>query len=366
LTASPDRDTVLQLIFTLDYELHGNGDGCPRELMVEPTERMMAQFERHGARLTILADVAEILRFKEHAETRGRDDFHYRAIASQLQDAIRRGHDVQLHLHSSWFNARWEDGRWVQDWSEYDFAGLPLERMDGYVRTGKRFLESLLQPVDPGYRCLAFRAANWSMQPSRTAMEVLHKNGFQIESSVFKWGRRSGLVDFDYAAAPSALRPWRASFDDVCQEDPNSPIWEFPIYAERRSVLAFLSPNRLYRAWLGFRHRLPADGPTREPAAPGAPSRRARRRAPGWLGKHAWKADFNQCTGGQLIRAARRAERLARADGGAPAPFVLIGHSKLFTPANERSLERFLRFAAARRERFRFATFGEALASLPG
>jgi hypothetical protein len=182
---------------------------------------------------------------------------------------------------------------------------------------------------------------------------------------VFKWGRRAGLVDFDYADAPSALRPWRASFDDVCREDPESPIWEFPIYAERRWALAFLSANRLYRAWLGFRHRLPADGPGGAPVAPREPLDGRRRRArPGWLQKHAWKADFNQCTGRQLIGAARRAERLAQAEGAASAPFVLIGHSKLFTPANERSLERFLRFAATRAERFRFATYGEALASL--
>jgi hypothetical protein len=106
-------------------------------------------------------------------------------------------------------------------------------------------LESLLRPVDSRYRCTAFRAANWSMHPSRNAMDVLQKNGFVIESSVFKWGSRSGLVDFDYSDAPHSLLPWRASVDDVCREDPQSGIWEFPIYAEAldRSVLV-----RLYRA----------------------------------------------------------------------------------------------------------------------
>ena len=32
---------MLKIIFTLDYEIHGNGDGCPHELMVEPTDRML-------------------------------------------------------------------------------------------------------------------------------------------------------------------------------------------------------------------------------------------------------------------------------------------------------------------------------------
>ena len=55
-----------------------------------------------------MADVAEILKFKEYKEQFGRDDYHYEAIADQLREAIRRGHDVQLHLHSSYFNARHE------------------------------------------------------------------------------------------------------------------------------------------------------------------------------------------------------------------------------------------------------------------
>jgi len=358
--------TPLQLIFTLDYEVHGNGEGCPNDLMVEPTRRMLDQFDRHGARLTILADVAEILKFKEYAETTGRDEFHYRAIADQLRDAIRRGHDVQLHLHSSWFNARFENGRWVQDWSEYDFARLPLDRMEAYVRAGRDYLEGLLRSVDPAYRCTGFRAANWSMHPSRTAMDVLRNNGFVIESSVFKGGSRSGLVEFDYSGAPHALLPWRASHDDVCREDPSSEIWELPIYAEQRWVGAFLSPNRLYRAWMQRLHPLPRDAaearePLRHPRS--APMRRSRS---AWWYKQSWKADFNQCTGRQLIGALDRASRLV--DGTAPglAPFVLIGHSKLFTTANERSLEPFLRHAAARPARARFATFREASRLLPG
>ena len=357
---------LLQLIFTLDYEIHGNGEGSPYELMVEPTRRMLDQFDRHGARLTILADVAEILKFKEYAETNGRDDFHYHAIASQLQDAIRRGHDVQLHLHSSWFNARYEDQRWIHDWSEYDFARLPIERMEAYVRTGKDYLESLLRPVDSRYRCTAFRAANWSMHPSRNAMDVLRKNGFVIESSVFKWGSRSGLVDFDYSHAPHTLLPWRASVDDVCREDPQSGIWEFPIYTERRWIGTFLSPNRLYRAWLGRMHPLPRDftnGAKELGSEAPVPVTKPRTRR-GWLTGHPWKADFNQCTGRQLIGAVDRAGRLVDGKSSELAPFVMIGHSKLFTPANERSLERFLRYAASRKQEMRFATFGEASESL--
>ena len=74
-----------RVIFTLDYEIHGNGHGSPRDLMVEPTERMMAQFDRHGAKLTVMADVAEILRFKRHLEEAGLQGLRCTALAPDPQ-----------------------------------------------------------------------------------------------------------------------------------------------------------------------------------------------------------------------------------------------------------------------------------------
>ena len=347
---------MLKAVFTLDYEIHGNGDGCPYELIVEPTRRMLDQFDRYGAKLTIMADVAEILKFKEYKERFGRDDYHYDAIAEQLKDAVRRGHDVQLHLHASYFNARHEAGRWLQDWSEYNFAGLPLERINQIVRIGKEYLETLLKPICPSYECVAFRAANWSVSPSRNVIRALHDNGIRIETSVFKHGRREGIVNFDYSNAPSDLVPWRVADDDVCRRDDAGKLLEIPIYCERRWLGAFVTPNRIYRAAMTRSHRINnkhhVNGNSGEPRKNG-------RHGP--LGKltmltrrHPWKADFNQCSGGQLIRALERAEA-KYAGEKTELPFVLIGHSKIFTRLNERSLQSFLSFVQSRPDRFGFA-----------
>ena len=248
---------MLAPLFTLDYEIHGSGSGCPFALMVEPTRRLIELFDEYGAKVTIMADVAEILKFKEHLSISGEDAFHSQAIEQQLRRAVAGGHDVQLHIHSSYFEARLANGHWSQDWSEYNFAQLPAARMDWMVKQGKQYLESLLRPVNSGYRCTVFRAANWSVSPSRTVVEVLVKNGIRVDTSVFKYGCRRGLVEFNYSRAPSALVPWRVSADDICEEDDRGKLWEFPIYAELRGLGAFLTPQRLYRAVIGRFHRLP-------------------------------------------------------------------------------------------------------------
>ena len=231
----------------------------------------------------------------------------------------------------------------------YNFAGLPRERMCWMVSHCKEFLESLLKPISPDYQCLAFRAANWSASPSENVVACLGANGIKIETSVFRFGRRSGLVNFDYSVTPHPLGPWRASSSDVCQVDPHSPVWEFPIYAERRWIASFLTLNRCYRAIQGRFHRF-SDAP------PGlSQGAKPRRRAALLLDKHSWKADFNQCSGRQLVGSLLNAER--HVADGRKAPFVLIGHSKLFTKWNARSLRPLLRFVRSNPTRFGFGTF---------
>ena len=348
---------MLRVIFTLDYEIHGNGEGCPYALMVEPTNRMMDLFDQYGAKLTIMADMAEILKFGEYKGQTGQDDYYYDAIVAQLQDAIRRGHDVQLHLHPSYFNARQKEGRWIQDWSEYNFARLPLARMNEIMILGKRILEELLTPIASDYKCIAFRAANWSMCPSQNAVQALVRNGFEIDSSVFKHGHHEGLVSFDYREAPSALVPWKIDENNICAQSENGKIWEIPIYCEKSFIWTFLTFQRIYRACVGWLHRVP-----RRETSTGAeqmeeadPLRKAANPMHLLRLKYARKGDINQCSGRQLIHMLIRAEKIY---GGATAdfPLVFIGHSKLFTHFNGRSLKKFLSFAAKFPKKFCFTT----------
>lgn len=349
---------MLRIILTLDYEIHGNGDGCPQDLMIEPTYRLLRLCDEYGAKLTIMADVAEILKFKEYKEKYGCDDYCYDAIVDQLRHAIKNGHDVQLHIHSSYFNARHDNGCWIQDWSEYDFAGLPYERMDWMVRTCKRFLETLLKPVDPMYRCIAFRAANWSVNPSQSVVRALVNNDIKIDTSVFKYGSRNGVVVFDYSRAYSQIIPWRVKENDICNCDDTSRLWELPIYSERRWIGAFLTSSRIYRVFMSWRHKVrrkdrcntPQDG------VDAAPHTRRRVWVATVLQRHAWKADFNQCVSKQLINALHRASSKYDHRNDKLLPFILIGHSKLFTQRNERSLTPFLAHSAQHPDKFEFDT----------
>jgi len=253
------------IVFSLDYEIHGNGAGSPMELMVEPTWRLLRQLERFGGKLTIFAEAMEILRFREHFRATGRDDFAYEAIAEQLRYAVAHGHDVQLHIHPSYANAVLEDGRWRQDWSEYDTALLPPARIRAVLREAAGLLDDILKPVQPDYTMYAFRAGNWAMMPTRNIADALIERGILVDSSVFKGGRRNDVARFDYSGAHSALLPWRAKRDDINQVDPSSPLWEFPIYCEMRRS----GPSSAPTASTGSSRRAPTAWATRKPRQQG-------------------------------------------------------------------------------------------------
>jgi len=353
---------MFKIIFTSDYEIHGNGEGSPSKLMVEPTSRMLKLFDEYGAKLTILADIAEILKFKEYKEQTGRDKFFYDQILQQLIHAIKTDHDVQLHIHSSYFKSVYDKGSWKQNYSEYDLTRLEEKRLNEIIKLGKSYLESILKPVNTDYECYVFRAANWSMQPSKDIVNALINNGISIDTSVFKFGKRDELVKFDYSAANSDLIPWPASSDDICQYDPTGKLFEIPIYCEKKSIWTFITLNRIYRVLVGLMHRLGKNEiqSRKQEIKNISPKFNKKQilinKINLFFKKNAWKMDFNQCTGKQLIKGLLNAEK-QYGQFTYNLPFVLIGHSKIFTRSNEKSLRSFLEFIVDNNDRFSFGTF---------
>lgn len=341
------------LHFTLDYEIHGNGDGDPMSLMVEPTYRLMNLLERYGQRVTIMADVAEIMAFKRVPEWADK----VAAIEHQLGEAIRRGHDVQLHIHSSYFKSQWDGHHFDQCIDEYNMAALPIERIDEMVGESVRYLENLLRPIQPDYKVWLFRAANWSMMPTENLYKVLVRHGITHDTSVYKGGCQGGNVSYDYREAYDNLVSYPASSKDINRYDAEGQIVEMPIYTEMRPFWAFVSPIRMFRMVRAKFHK------HKHAAVQTAVSVQANKGDNRKLSIKSFfrlsplKMDFNQVSGRGLIRMMKNIER--RCDA---ADVVLIGHAKTFVPYNERTLEPFLKWVEKKIDKYTFDTISVKVA----
>ena len=333
-----------KLYFTLDYEIHGNGDGCPMQLLVEPTYRLMDLLEQYGKRVTIMADVAEILCFKRYLVQTGKDDFHIAEIEQQLCDAIRRGHDVQLHIHSSYFNAQWNGSRFDQYIEEYNMAALPYERVHEIVGQCVKYLEQLLRPIKSDYKVWLYRAANWSMMPTPILYKVLTEFGITHDTSVYKGGCQGGNVCYDYRYAHDNLFSYPASAEDINKLDINGTIIEMPIYTEMRPFWDFISPIRIFRMVRAKFHKHKKNktvtSSTVQQVANKDDNRKLSLRS--FFVKCPLKMDFNQVNSRGLKRMMKNIMRRANQENISHVDVVLIGHSKTFVPYNEKTLRPFL------------------------
>lgn len=350
---------MFKIIFSLDYEIHGNGDGSPYEMMVEPTKRLIELLNKYDAKLTILADVAEILKFKEYYEQFNKDDYFYSDILDQLKNAVTNGHDVQLHLHSSYLNSVYENKRWKQDWSEYNLAALEYDRIDEIIKLGKNFLETLLIPIKPAYECYVFRAAGWSMSPSKNIINTLINNGIKIDTSVWKYGvYETKVINFDYTNAFSEIIPWFLNEKDVCKKDNKGKLLEVPIYCDKKKIWSFITPIRIFRIIRALRHKHRVSEDGYQITSYKKKKSKLKKISELFFREHPWKLDMNQATGRQLINALKRIEK-KYIDIDYDIPIVLSGHSKNFIKLNKYTLEPFLKYIVNHEDKYQFALYSD-------
>jgi hypothetical protein len=297
---------VINLIFTIDYEIYGNGAGSLRELVHDPTERLMAVFKKWDARFVAFVEAAELDKIEEYRT----DDFIV-AVLEQVRELYVQGFEIGLHLHPQWYNGRFENGAWLLDNREYNLCTLQEERISEIVERSVSYLRRVVG--DPNYTPLSFRAGNWLFQPTATAASVLAKNGIRLDSSVFKGGLQHGQT-LDYRRALRNGYFWKFS-RDVNTPNTEGPLVEIPVYTEMVPFWRMLTSKRvelqnrgggggrsmrqkLNRLWDFSRFRYPL------------------------------KLDFCRMTQAEL---SSRMSRIIREDQMTPReyrPIVAIGHSK--------------------------------------
>jgi hypothetical protein len=214
---------MVEVIFTLDYEIYGNGAGALNELVYKPAERLRKVFGKWDTRCVIFVEVAEFERIDAFAT-----DPAISNVKRQIKELYADGFEIGLHLHPQWCNARYEKGRWFLNFSEYNLCNLPEERIASIVEGSLAYLRHLVDQAD--FTPISFRAGNWLFQPTETAAIILAQNGIKIDSSVFKGGlQHSHHLDYRRALGNGYYWSFKC---DVNEAYPEGPWIELPIYTE--------------------------------------------------------------------------------------------------------------------------------------
>ncbi len=236
---------MLTLCLTLDYELFGSGRGDVFKHIVEPTNRMLRICEQHKIKLSIFFEVVEYWKIKEAFEngiSMGYSANPATAMEEQIKRAYQLGHDVQLHLHPQWIDAKYENEQWNLNLDYWRLPEVPdvadetiSMGLSELIGKGKETLESILQPEYPEYQCNILRAGGYNIDPSDRLLKVLKEHSFIADSSVYYGGKAEGsLSKYDYSNVSEKKAYWYASNTSLLSANAmGSGFLELPIYARK-------------------------------------------------------------------------------------------------------------------------------------
>jgi ubiquinone/menaquinone biosynthesis C-methylase UbiE len=201
--------------------------------VLRPAAMLLDLGDGAGAPLTLMVEAGEYLWLRENEP-----DVAER-IEEQCRDAVRRGHDVQLHLHPNWLpetGVRRDGERWHWDPALAIAADYPGDLSEAIGRC-KATLEAAVRGADPTFEITCFRAGTYEAQPFDRLHDALVASGIRCDSSVLPGDRRDDRR-YDYRLAYSRHQPYFASRSDPQLKAPPAEreIVELPVFAVEPGV----------------------------------------------------------------------------------------------------------------------------------
>ncbi len=324
----------MNISLTLDYEIYfGAASGSAEHTLLAPTEALMKLAGRHGVPLVLFVDALWLRRLRELAGQHRALMAEHLRVCRQLEQAVKDGHELQLHLHPHWIDSHWTGERWQMDLRRYRLHAFADAEIAEMALLGAEALRAFGGAGRGSAQVSAFRAGGWCLQPFGRLRQPLLDAGIRIDSTVYDGGvQTGGTHDYDFRGAPAASR-WRFDADPLVPVD-DGPFLELPIASHTAG------PALFWRMAMARTLRLPRHRALGQGEAVG-PSRGDLMRK--LFGRTHSVVSCDGLKAGLLEPAWREARARGQQD------FVVIGHPKATTRWSIEQLARFLHRRAGER-----------------
>ncbi len=231
---------MIYVLYSADYELFLGENFLPeKDVLITPTDRLLQTCEAIGIPMTLFCDVISVWRYREQGMTAFPD-----LVDAQLCDAIRRGHDVQAHIHPHWSFATQKGKQWTSPLDQFLLGKLGADPQEcqriarDYLEKAAAYFHTLLSPVDPSYRCIAYRAGNYGVQPrDREVFGALEDAGYLIDSSIVPdLVMQNKVNEIDFRNLPQAANYYLGRAGGLSQAVA-SGLFEIPIPSTPQSKI---------------------------------------------------------------------------------------------------------------------------------
>jgi len=232
----------IHLALTDDWELRGNGSGDIEQIQFRAMRELLDLYDSHGVKSTFNAEVMQQLTFRRLQDSHT----HLKPLADEWDEHVRlafaRGHDIELHVHPQWSKFSFENNRWILkgDWSLLNYEP---EQSYAMLAASKAYLQQLLAPLDPNYRCVSFRSGSSAVAPSAFLLGQLAELGIVFDMSLIQGLHvNTRNLQLDYRHSDEGFLPFYPQMHDARKmSNKVEPIVCVPIFSfnlSRRRCMA--------------------------------------------------------------------------------------------------------------------------------
>lgn len=236
---------MLNICITFDYELYlGKNNASYMEILFNPTNCIINALAERGVSGTFFADVCSV-----EAHQRLGDDQYCKNFSLQLQSMISNNQDVQLHIHTSWLYAERINGQIILSNNGYrlhDFGFGSVGRASQIIQNGIDYLERTCSICKHDYKCVAYRAGGFSVQPEQELFSTLVEKGIRIDSSVVPHMYAQNSNTYNFSNVPAGLNWWIDPRKGIPfeTEKTSRSILEIPIATVRPRITQLIGTHR--------------------------------------------------------------------------------------------------------------------------
>lgn len=239
---------MIYILYSADYELFlGKNYISEKKVLLEPTEKLLTTCDALNIPMTLFCDVMCLWRYHELDLHEFPDE-----VEKQLKNAISRGHDVQAHLHPHWMKAIKKERSWIFDYKDFLLGNISNDvecytNSKFFLKRIADYLDNLLKPIKSSYKCLAYRAGGYGIQPKEhQVLSALKDSGYVIDSSIVPGlTLKTNVNKIDFSNVPQKSNYYLSGKTGL-QESMENGIFEIPIPRCRENV-SYTTKRRVQR-----------------------------------------------------------------------------------------------------------------------
>jgi hypothetical protein len=222
-----------KLILTFDYELFLNKSGSIENCLLNPVKKLRKTLIDNNINAVFFIDVLYLWRLKKDGLSAS-----FKVVKENIQSLILDGHDIELHLHPHWIDAKYDKNTdtWdLKDARNYRFNKLSSDNQAKLFALGFETLKSIGLEAHKDFKITSFRAGGLCLQPFEDYLPYLKKHEINIDSSVAP-GMISGSEThyYNYQTAPhKGIYNFQ---DNPIKENTCGAFKEFPILHYKKTI----------------------------------------------------------------------------------------------------------------------------------